>query len=187
MNTPKLKAQDLKNSILQYAIRGKLVPQDPNDEPASVLLERIKKEKQKLVKAGKIKPDMTESTIFRGADKLHYESVDGQTRCIEDEIPFEIPENWQWVRLGSIALLYTGNSINAKEKEKKYTNTKCEGYNYIATKDVKFDCSIDYNNGIRIPLSEDFRIAPQKYLLQQQRLLTNKKTVGVATVLERIT
>lgn len=75
MNTPKLKAQDLKNSILQYAIQGTLVPQDPNDEPASVLLERIQKEKEKLVKAGKIKAEKQTSFIFCDSDNRHYEKT----------------------------------------------------------------------------------------------------------------
>ena len=91
----------LKKSILQEAIQGKLVPQDPNDEPASVLLERIRKEKARLVKEGKLKPGKHESVIFR-RDNSHYEKLDGKERCIDDEIPFEIPENWEWVRLNSL-------------------------------------------------------------------------------------
>ena len=92
----------LKKSILQEAVRGKLVPQDENDEPASVLLERIRAEKQALVKAGKIKKDKNESVIFR-RDNSHYEKLNGIERCIDDEIPFEIPESWQWERWGNIS------------------------------------------------------------------------------------
>ena len=92
----------LKKSILQYAVEGKLVPQDPNDEPASVLVERIAEERKALVKAGKLKRDKNESVIFRGADRLAYETRNGETVCIEDELPFKIPETWAWVRLGSI-------------------------------------------------------------------------------------
>ena len=95
-------AQQLKNSILQMAVQGKLVPQDPTDEPASVLLERIRAEKEKLIKEGKIKKEKNPSVIFRGSDNLPYEKVGKEVRCIADEIPFEIPENWEWVRLGSI-------------------------------------------------------------------------------------
>ena len=91
---------DLKKSILQYAVQGKLVPQDPADEPASVLLEHIRTEKEKLIKAGKIKRDKHESVIFR-RDNSYYEKVDGIERCIDDELPFEIPEGWEWVRLGN--------------------------------------------------------------------------------------
>ncbi len=92
----------LKKSILQYAVEGKLVPQDPNDEPASALVERIAEERKALVKAGKLKRDKNESVIFRGADRLAYETRNGETVCIEDELPFKIPETWAWVRLGSI-------------------------------------------------------------------------------------
>ena len=91
---------DLKKSILQYAVQGKLVPQDPADEPASVLLERIRTEKEQLVKEGKIKRDKHESVIFR-RDNSYYEKVDGIERCIDDELPFEIPENWEWARIKS--------------------------------------------------------------------------------------
>ena len=95
--------QQLKNSILQMAVQGKLVPQDPNDEPASVLLERIRKEKEQLIKEGKIKKEKNPSYIFRGADNLPYEKVGkNEPVCIADEVPFEIPESWEWVRLGSI-------------------------------------------------------------------------------------
>ena len=91
---------DLKKSILQYAVQGKLVPQDPADEPASVLLERIRTEKEPLIKEGKIKRDKHESVIFR-RDNSYYEKVDGIERCIDDELPFEIPESWEWARIKS--------------------------------------------------------------------------------------
>ena len=92
----------LKKSILQEAVQGKLVPQDPSDEPAEALLGRIRAEKQRLIKEGKIKKDKHESVIFR-RDNSHYEKLDGVERCIDDELPFEIPESWAWVRWGSIA------------------------------------------------------------------------------------
>ena len=95
--------QQLKNSILQMAVQGKLVPQDPNDEPASVLLERIRAEKEKLIKEGKIKKEKNPSVIFRGADNLPYEKIGkNDPVCIADEVPFEIPESWEWVRLGNL-------------------------------------------------------------------------------------
>ena len=95
----------LRQKILDLAIRGKLVPQDPNDEPASVLLERIRAEKQQMVKDGKLKPKdiKNDTVIFKGDDNLHYEKFsDGTVKCIEDEIPFDVPNNWEWVRLGAI-------------------------------------------------------------------------------------
>ena len=95
--------QQLKNSILQMAVQGKLVPQDPNDEPASVLLERIRAEKEQLIKEGKIKKEKNPSIIFRGADNLPYEKIGkNEPVCIADDVPFEIPDSWEWLRLGSI-------------------------------------------------------------------------------------
>lgn len=104
----------LKKSILQCAVQGRLVPQDPNDEPASILLERIRTEKQRLVKEGKIKKDKHESVIFR-RDNSHYEKLDGIERCIEDELPFEIPENWCWCKIRNIFTLQAGKNIQAAE------------------------------------------------------------------------
>jgi len=100
-----MNAQQLKNSILQMAVQGKLVPQDPNDEPASVLLERIRAEKEKLIKDGKIKKEKNPSYIFRGEDNLPYEKVgENDPVCIADEVPFEIPESWEWARLDSVVI-----------------------------------------------------------------------------------
>ena len=104
----------LKKSILQEAVQGKLVPQDPNDEPASVLLERIRAEKQKLIAEGKIKKDKHESIIFR-RDNSHYEKLDGVERCIDDELPFGIPENWCWCKIGNLFTLQAGKNIHAAE------------------------------------------------------------------------
>ena len=107
--------QHLKNSILQMAVQGKLVPQDPNDEPASVLLERIRAEKEKLIKEGKIKKEKNPSVIFRGADNLPYEKIGkNDPVCIADEVPFEIPESWEWVRLGSVCQLNDGKKLQSK-------------------------------------------------------------------------
>jgi len=112
-----MKAKDLRNSILQMAVQGKLVPQDPNDEPASVLLERIRAERAKLIKEKKIKaPKGGESVIYRASDGSHYEKRGkGEPVCIDDEIPFEIPESWEWVRLGSIIALLSGQDFETKD------------------------------------------------------------------------
>ena len=93
--------ESLKKSILQEAVQGKLVPQDPSDEPAEALLERIRVEKQRLIKEGKIKKNKHESVIFR-RDNSHYEKLDGIERCIDDEIPFEIPDSWAWTSVGEV-------------------------------------------------------------------------------------
>ena len=107
--------QQLKNSILQMAVQGKLVPQDSNDEPASVLLERIRAEKEQLIKEKKIKKEKSPSVIFRGADNLPYEKVGkNEPVCIADEVPFEIPESWEWVRLGNVIELQSGQDIDSR-------------------------------------------------------------------------
>ena len=104
----------LKKSILQEAVQGKLVPQDPSDEPAEALLKRIRAEKQRLINEGKIKKDKHESVIFR-RDNSHYEKLDGVERCIDDELPFEIPESWAWVRLGTILSVSSGDSLTGAQ------------------------------------------------------------------------
>ena len=107
-----MNGKQLKNSILQWAIQGKLVPQDPNDEPASVLLEKIRAEKARLVKEGKIKKDKKESIIYRGEDNSYYEKfiLTGEVKCIDDEIPFELPKGWEWCRLGTIFQTSSGTT-----------------------------------------------------------------------------
>ena len=105
----------LRQKILDLAIRGKLVPQDPNDEPASVLLERIRAEKQQMVKDGKLKPKdiKNDTVIFKDDDNLHYEKFsDGIVKCIEDEIPFDVPNNWEWVRIKTACVINPRNSID---------------------------------------------------------------------------
>ncbi len=107
--------EQLKKSILQQAVQGKLVPQDPKDEPASVLLEQIRVEKERLITKGKIKRDKNESVIYR-RDNSHYEKVNGIERCIDDEIPFDIPDSWMWARWGSVSeSIQYGYNAPAKE------------------------------------------------------------------------
>ena len=133
-----------KSKVLEMAIRGELVPQNPDDEPASVLLERIKKEQKSSKSKGK-----------NTAHNTHY----------EEELPFDIPENWAWCRLGEVCeKIETGNSINAQIKETKYKNLE-EGFSYIGTKDISENHYIQYDNGIRIPFSENFKVAKKDSVL----------------------
>ncbi len=107
-----MNGKQLKNSILQWAIQGKLVPQDPNDEPASVLLDKIRQEKERLIKEKKIKRDKNASIIYRGEDNSYYEKIlaTGEVKCIDEEIPFEVPKGWEWCRIASLADVVRGGS-----------------------------------------------------------------------------
>jgi len=118
-----MKAEQLRKSILQLAIQGKLVPQDPNDEPASVLLERIRAEKQRLIKEGKIKKDKNDSVIFKGDDNRYYEKVGNNTPvCIDDEVSeFDLPEGWEFAKISTLLNIQTGASF---KKESATTNQK---------------------------------------------------------------
>ena len=99
-----------KSKVLDLAIKGKLVSQDPNDESADKLLERIREEKEKLIKEGKLKRDKNETYIFKNSDdNSYYEKIDGETVCIDDDLPFEIPENWRWERLKNICIINPKN------------------------------------------------------------------------------
>ena len=112
-----MNGKQLKNSILQWAIQGKLVPQDPNDEPASVLLEKIRQEKERLIKEKKIKRDKNASIIYRGEDNSYYEKIltTGEVKCIDEEVPFEIPKGWEWVRLETILNIGSARRVHAKD------------------------------------------------------------------------
>jgi type I restriction enzyme S subunit len=114
-----MNGKQLKNSILQWAIRGKLVPQDPNDEPASVLLDKIRQEKERLIKEKKIKRDKNASIIYRGEDNSYYEKLlaTGKVRCIDEEIPFEIPQGWEWCRLVEVGKTETGTTPSKSHPE----------------------------------------------------------------------
>ena len=127
--------KQLKNSILQWAIQGKLVPQDPNDEPASVLLEKIRQDKERLIKEKKIKRDKNASIIYRGEDNSYYEKflATGEVKCIDEEIPFEIPSGWEWCRLGNVSSVYGGKRIPAGRK----LSTSDTGHKYIRVSDMK--------------------------------------------------
>ena len=119
-----MNGKQLKNSILQWAIQGKLVPQDPNDEPASVLLDKIRQEKERLIKEKKIKRDKNASIIYRGEDNSYYEKIlaTGEVKCIDEEIPFEIPKGWEWCRLGELISYQNGYAYTSSE-----LNKECKG------------------------------------------------------------
>ena len=127
--------QQLKNSILNLAISGKLVPQDPHDEPASKLVEQIRKEKDRLIKEKKIKPSKFDSVIYRDNDNLHYEKIGKETRCIEDEIPFEIPSSWTWVRLGEVVLSNIGGGTPSKSNPNYWNGN----ISWASVKDLAMD------------------------------------------------
>jgi len=112
-----MNGKQLKNSILQWAIQGKLVPQDPNDEPASVLLEKIRQEKERLIKEKKIKRDKNASFIYRGEDNSYYEKIlaTGEVKCIDEEIPFEIPQGWEWCRMQDVITFVNGRAYKKEE------------------------------------------------------------------------
>ena len=144
----------LKSKILELAIQGKLVPQDENDEPASVLLERIRAERK--AKLGK---KYVESYIFKGDDNCYYEKIGKNSVDITESFAFEVPPKWEICRLESIVEMYTGSSINESDKAKKYIGLS-DGYNYIATKDISFNHTVNYDNGVKIPYGEPkFKIA----------------------------
>ena len=169
---------NLKNTILNLAIRGKLVPPNPNDEPASVLLEQIRIEKEELIKQGKIKRDKKESFIFRGDDNLHYEKfADGTVKCIEDEIPFKIPKGWEWTRLQNISSILTDGT----HKTPQYCDN---GYIFLSSKNVTSG-KIDWENITYIPksLHEELykRLAPAKGDI----LLAKNGTTGVAAIVDK--
>ena len=119
-----MNGKQLKNSILQWAIQGKLVPQDPNDEPASVLLDKIRQEKERLIKEKKIKRDKNASIIYRGEDNSYYEKMlaTGEVKCIDEEIPFDVPVGWEWCRLGELISYQNGYAYTSSE-----LNKECKG------------------------------------------------------------
>ena len=138
-----MNGKQLKNSILQWAIQGKLVPQDPNDEPASVLLEKIRQEKERLIKEKKIKRDKNASIIYRGEDNSYYEKflATGEVKCIDEEIPFEVPKGWEWTRIGNIFNHTSGKQQSSSNKSggtpQKFITTSNLYWGYFVLDSVK--------------------------------------------------
>ena len=147
----------LKKSILQEAVQGKLVPQNPDDEPASVLLERIRAEKQELIKQGKIKKNKNESVIIT-RDKIPYEIIDGKERCIADEVPFELPDSWCWCRLSNVSIIQEGAGIRTYQYRTSGTQ--------ILTVTNILEGSVDMKKATKY-------IATEEYLDKYQHLTLN--------------
>jgi type I restriction enzyme S subunit len=161
-----MNGKQLKNSILQWAIQGKLVPQDPNDEPASVLLDKIRQEKERLIKEKKIKRDKNVSIIYRGEDNSYYEKIlaTGEVKCIDDEIPFEIPATWNWARLSNITSIL-GDGIHGTPE-------------YDSTGTVYFINGNNLSNG-SIEIKADTKKVSEQEAEKHKRLL-NSTTVLVS-------
>ena len=161
-----MNGKQLKNSILQWAIQGKLVPQDPNDEPASVLLDKIRQEKERLIKEKKIKRDKNASIIYRGENNSYYEKIiaTGEVKCIDDEIPFEIPATWNWARLSNITSIL-GDGIHGTPE-------------YDATGTVYFINGNNLSNG-SIEIKADTKKVSEQEAEKHKRLL-NSTTVLVS-------
>ena len=165
----------LRKSILQYAVQGKLVPQDPEDEPASVLLGRIRAEKEQLIAAGKIKRDKHESVIYR-RDNSHYEKIDGVEHCIDDEIPFEIPENWAWCRLENIMIKITDGTHHSPP------NDSNGAFMYVTAKNIK-EAGVDLTDitFVSEPIHKEIyaRCDPE---MNDILLIKDGATAGIVTV-----
>ena len=168
-----MNGKQLKNSILQWAIQGKLVPQDPNDEPASVLLEKIRQEKERLIKEKKIKRDKNASIIYRGEDNSYYEKMiaTGEVKCIDEEIPFEVPKGWEWCRFSSLYLSLTDGTHSTP----KYT---LAGIPFISVKDISSGI-IDFSNTKYISKEEHQKLSDRCHPQKGDLLLSKVGTTGI--------
>ena len=174
-----MNGKQLKNSILQWAIQGKLVPQDPNDEPASVLLEKIRAEKARLVKEGKIKKDKKESIIYRGEDNSYYEKfADGKVVCIDDEIPFEIPQEWEWCRIREVSQSYIGLTYSPSE-------VSSDGVIVLRSSNIQ-NGKISLNDIVRVKssISEKLWVEENDIIICARN--GSKKLVGKSAIVEEI-
>ena len=168
-----MNGKQLKNSILQWAIQGKLVPQDSNDEPASVLLDKIRQEKERLIKEKKIKRDKNASIIYRGEDNSYYEKMlaTGEVKCIDEEIPFEIPVGWEWCRFSSLYLSLTDGTHSTP----KYT---LSGIPFISVKDMSSGV-IDFSNTKYISKEEHQKLSDRCHPQKGDLLLSKVGTTGI--------
>ena len=168
-----MNGKQLKNSMLQWAIQGKLVPQDPNDEPASVLLEKIRQEKERLIKEKKIKRDKNASIIDRGEDNSYYEKTlaTGEVKCIDEEVPFEIPQGWEWCRLRDIILgTNAGKSPNCEKRPKK-----SEEWGVLTTTSIQENAFLSNENKV---LPKHYVINPEHCVRYGDILITRAGPVN---------
>ena len=175
-----MNGKQLKNSILQWAIQGKLVPQDPNDEPASVLLEKIRQEKERLIKDKKIKRDKNASIIYRGEDNSYYEKLlaTGEVKCIDEEIPFEIPSGWEWCRIRDISQSYIGLTY-------KPTDVTQTGTIVLRSSNIQ-EGQLDLNDIVRVSTP-----IPDKLWVEENDIVIcarngSKKLVGKSAIVDSL-
>ena len=175
-----MNGKQLKNSILQWAIQGKLVPQDPNDEPASVLLEKIRQEKERLIKEKKIKRDKNASIIFRGEDNSYYEKIlaTGEVKCIDEEIPFEIPQGWEWCRIRDISQSYIGLTY-------KPTDVTQTGTIVLRSSNIQ-EGQLDLNDIVRVstPIPDKFWVEENDIVICARN--GSKKLVGKSAIVDSL-
>ena len=171
----------LREKVLDLAIRGKLVPQDPNDEPATVLLERIREQKKQMVKDSKLKAKdiKNDTAIFKGDDNLHYEKLaNGTVKCIEDEIPFDVPEGWAWERLGNISTIARGGS---PRPIKAFLTSDAKGVNWIKIGDTEKDGKYIFSTKERI---KPEGVSKSRFVKSGDFLLTNSMSFGRPYILK---
>ena len=168
-----MNGKQLKNSILQWAIQGKLVPQDPNDKPASVLLDKIRQEKERLIKEKKIKRDKNASIIYRGEDNSYYEKslATGEVKCIDEEVPFDVPQGWEWCRLRDIILgTNAGKSPNCEKRPKK-----SEEWGVLTTTSIQENAFLSNENKV---LPKHYVINPEHCVRYGDILITRAGPVN---------
>lgn len=175
-----MNGKQLKNSILQWAIQGKLVPQDPNDEPASVLLEKIRQEKERLIKEKKIKRDKNASIIYRGEDNSYYEKflATGEVKCIDEEIPFEIPKGWVWCRVRDVSQSYIGLTYSPSD-------VSSDGVIVLRSSNIQ-NGKISLNDIVRVKTSISEKLQVEKNDIIICARNGSKKLVGKSAVVEEV-
>jgi type I restriction enzyme S subunit len=168
----------IKSKILDLAIRGQLVPQDPNDEPASALLERIRAEKEELIKQGKIKRNKKESVIFKGDDNSYYEKIGNETRCIDENLPFALPNGWEWCNLSMVGQTNIGLTYKPNDKNP-------DGVIVLRSSNI-VNGKIDFSDLVKVSTA----IAENQYVHNNDILICarngSKSLVGKCAIIENI-